>query len=147
MVDIESLNVAELEQLRDACNRRLLEMRQTKGLSLPELLRLLDEVKTTLQDQNKEWYSLERWQWMEGEIRFWLNPTDQESYRPGWFSIDDLIAWSHNRGPVIAYEDEEEDDVSEETQVMWPRIEPRPVLWRATDSLLDEVKDAAIQVW
>jgi hypothetical protein len=108
MFDIESLDIAQLEQLRDACNRRLLELRRTKGLALPELLRLLDDVKLALRDQNKEWHSLERWQWMDGEIRFWLNPTEQDIYKTGWFSIDDLIAWTHNRGPVLIEEELDE---------------------------------------
>jgi hypothetical protein len=107
MFDIESLDIYQLEQLRDACNRRLLEMRRTQGLSLNELLRLLDDVKVTLRDQGKEWHSLERWQWMDGEIRFWLNPHEQDIYRTGWFSIDDLIAWSQERGPIVVEELEE----------------------------------------
>lgn len=108
-MDIENLEVEQLEQLRDAINRRLLQIRRTKGLTLPELLRLFDEVKQTLTDQGKEWRSLERWQWMDGEIRFWLNPAAQDLYRPGWFSIDDLIAWAHDSGPVVI-EDEFEDE-------------------------------------
>lgn len=109
MFDIESLGIYELEQLRDACNRRLLQMRRTQGLSLHELLRLLDDVKVTLRDQGKEWHSLERWQWMDGEIRFWLNPHAQDLYRTGWFSIDDLIAWSQERGPVVIEEELDEE--------------------------------------
>lgn len=109
IVDIESLDIAELEQLRDAINRRLLMMRRTKGLALPELLRLLEEVKATLRDQGKEWHSLERWQWMEGEIRFWLNPYEQDLYRTGWFSIDDLIAWTQDRGPIVIEEEPDQE--------------------------------------
>jgi hypothetical protein len=111
MVDIQSLDIYELEQLRDAVNRRLLQMRRTDGLALPELLRLFEEVKTTLQDQGKQWFSLERWQWMEGGIKFWLNPNDQDIYHSGWFSIDELIAWAHDTGPVMIeeiFEDEAE---------------------------------------
>jgi hypothetical protein len=108
MFDIESLDIAELEELRDACNRRLLELRHTHGLALPDLLRLLDDVKAALRDQKKEWHSLERWQWMDGEIRFWLNPVDQDMYRTGWFSIDALIAWTHDHGPVLLEEEPEE---------------------------------------
>src|SRR5262245_5768279 len=107
-IDISSLDIAELEALRDACNRRLLALRHTRGLTLPEMLRLLDEVKATLRDQHKEWHSLERWQWMDGEIRFWLNPVDQDLYNTGWFSIDQLIAWTHNQGGVMIEEDPEE---------------------------------------
>ena len=107
-VDIERLEVPGLEELRDAINRRLLKLRRTKNLTLPELLQLLDEVKKTLTDQGKEWKSLERWQWMDGEIRFWLNPNEQDIYRAGWFSIDDLIAWTHEYGPIMIEEEDEE---------------------------------------
>ena len=55
MIDIQSLDKEQLEHLRDAVNRRLLQMRRTEGLRLPELLQLFEEVKVTLQDQGKEW--------------------------------------------------------------------------------------------
>jgi hypothetical protein len=109
MIDIQTLDIYQLEQLRDAINRRLLQMRRTEGLRLPELLQLFEEVKTTLQDQSKEWYSLERWQWMDGEIKFWLNPNDQDLYHTGWFSIDELIAWTHDTGPIMIEELTDED--------------------------------------
>jgi hypothetical protein len=109
MIDIQSLDISQLEELRDAINRRLLQMRRTEGLRLPELLQLFEEVKVTLHDQGKEWYSLERWQWMDGGIKFWLNPNDQDIYRTGWFTIDELIAWTHDAGPVMIEELDEED--------------------------------------
>jgi hypothetical protein len=110
MFDIQSLDIPELERLRDAVNRRLLQMRRTEGLRLPELLQLFEEVKLALQDQGKEWHSLERWQWMDGGIKFWLNPNEQDLYNSGWFSIDDLIAWSHDTGPVMIEEEVEEEE-------------------------------------
>jgi hypothetical protein len=125
IVDISKLDMAQLEKLRDACNRRLLELRRTQGLPLPELLRLFEETKLALQDQHKEWRSLERWQWMDGEIRFWLNPSDQENYRSGWFSIDDLIAWLHEAGPIVMYpavdedEDEELFEAADGVRITW----------------------------
>ncbi|MDZ4719763.1 MAG: hypothetical protein SH847_15030 [Roseiflexaceae bacterium] len=136
-MDITHLEAQELEQLRDAINRRLLQMRRTKGLTLPELLHLFEEVKQTLTDQGKEWRSLERWQWMEGEIRFWLNPNDQANYQSGWFSIDDLIAWAHNSGPVVIEEEfEEEEEFNTTSSVNITRLsdeairrdEPQPQL-------------------
>ena len=113
-IDISSFDVAQLERLRDACNRRLLELRRTQGLALPELLRLFEETKMALTDQHKEWRSLERWQWMDGEIRFWLNPTDQENYRSGWFSIDDLIAWLRESGPIVIYPADDDEQLDDE---------------------------------
>lgn len=101
MFDIDRLEIEELERLRDAVNQRILSMRRTTGLALPELLRLFEEVKTTLADQGKEWYSLERWQYMDGEIRFWLNPKDHILHNTGWFTIDDLIAWGRDIGPIV----------------------------------------------
>ncbi|GAB4111334.1 MAG: hypothetical protein Fur005_21030 [Roseiflexaceae bacterium] len=114
---IEHLEVEELEQLRDAINRRLLQMRRTKGLALPELLRLFEEVKQTLTDQGKEWHSLERWQWIDGEIRFWLNPHEQDIYRSGWFSIDDLIAWAHETGPIVIEEEFDDEPLPNDIRV------------------------------
>ena len=113
MVDISSLDQYELEQLRDAVNRRLLLMRHTTRLTLPELLRLFDDVKVALRDQGKEWWSLETWQWRDGGIRFWLNPRDQARYQPGWYSIDELIAWTQDAGPVLVPFDDEPDDGDE----------------------------------
>lgn len=81
-------------------------MRRTEGLRLPELLRLFEEVKETLADQNKEWHSLERWEWRDGGIKFWLNPTNQELYRSGWYTIDELIAWTHDVGPIMLQDEE-----------------------------------------
>jgi hypothetical protein len=112
MFDIQSLDIYELERLRDQVNRRLLQMRRTEGLRLPELLELFEEVKVTLHDQGKEWHSLERWQWMDGGIKFWLNPNEHDIYNTGWFSIDDLIAWSHDTGPVMIEELEEDEDLN-----------------------------------
>jgi hypothetical protein len=124
MIDIQTLDIYELEQLRDAINRRLLQMRRTEGLRLPELLQLFEEVKTTLQDQGKEWYSLERWQWMDGEIKFWLNPNDQDLYHTGWYSIDELIAWTHDIGPIMIEEltDEDTDEYPGPSQAGGVRI-------------------------
>jgi hypothetical protein len=120
-IDIGALDIRALEALRDACNRRLLELRHTRGLTLPELLQLLDEVKAALRDQHKDWHSLERWQWMEGEIRFWLNPVEQDIYKTGWFSIDELIAWTHDHGPVLIEEELEEGpwDEADGVQITW----------------------------
>ena len=120
-IDLGALDITQLEALRDACNRRLLELRHTQGLTLPELLQLLEEVKAALRDQQKDWHSLERWQWMEGEIRFWLNPVEQDIYNAGWFSIDDLIAWTHDHGPVLIEEEPEEGPWEEAggVQITW----------------------------
>jgi len=121
-IDIEGLNIEELERLRDHINQRLLELRYSNHHTLPELLRMLEEVKAVLGDQGKEWRSLERWQWMDGQIRFWLNPTDQVRYQAGWYTINELIMWSRERGPVLVAPDEEEAEDEPWTEVDGVRI-------------------------
>lgn len=110
MWNLEALDYEQLAQLRDAASRRMLQLRRTTGLRLPELLSLLEDVKQTLREQGKEWRSLERWQWMDGELRFWLNPVDQGSYQMGWFSIDELIQWAHDIGPILLAEELETEE-------------------------------------
>jgi hypothetical protein len=107
MCSEDELDFVALEQLRDACNRRLLQLRRIGHLPLPQLLRLLDEVKATLRDQQKDWYSLERWQWQDGAIRFWLNPRDQTRYRMGWFTLNELIRWTFDQGPIMRTDEED----------------------------------------
>lgn len=132
-IDLDALDVPELERLRDAINRRILQKRRTKGLTLPELLRLFEETKAVLAEHHREWRSLERWQWMDGEIKFWLNPVDQGSYRAGWYSIDDLIAWVHNQGPIVIHpEPDEEDDPFADT---WDARDDVNLRWLPNDEV------------
>ncbi len=121
-IDIAGLGIEELEQLRDAVNQRLLQLRYSNRHTLPELLRMLEEIKTVLNDQGKSWRSLERWQWMDGQIRFWLNPTDQVQYQSGWYTIDELMQWARNYGPVLMQEELEEDEDDTWTDVGGVRI-------------------------
>ena len=100
-IDISHLSFTELIALRDTIKQRLLEMRRTPTLRLDELLALFEETRTALHEHGHQWHTLERWQWMDGEVRFWLNPVDQQRFAVGWFSIDDLIAWLHDTGPVV----------------------------------------------
>ncbi len=121
-IDIAGLGIEELEQLRDAVNQRLLHLRYSNRHTLPELLRMLEEIKIVLNDQGKSWRSLERWQWMDGQIRFWLNPTDQVQYQSGWYTIDELMQWARNHGPVLMQEELEEDEDDTWTDVGGVRI-------------------------
>jgi hypothetical protein len=121
-IDIAGLGIEELEQLRDAVNQRLLHLRYSNRHTLPELLRMLEEIKIVLNDQGKSWRSLERWQWMDGQIRFWLNPTDQVQYQSGWYTIDELMQWARNYGPVLMQEELEEDEDDTWTDVGGVRI-------------------------
>lgn len=100
-IDVSHLSYAELIALRDQINQRLLQMRRTHALRLDEILALFEETRTALHDHGYRWHTLERWQWMDGEVRFWLNPVDQQRFAVGWFSLDDLIAWLNDTGPIL----------------------------------------------
>ena len=100
-IDVSHLSYTELIDLRDTINQRLLTIQRSQTLRLDEILALFEQTRTALHDHGHRWHTLERWQWMDGEVRFWLNPVDQERYAVGWFSIDDLIAWQHDSGPVL----------------------------------------------
>jgi len=87
--------------LRDEVNQRILTLKKSPRLRLEDSLRLFEETKTALTERGMTWHSLERWQWMEGEVRFWVNPIDQHRYATGWFTLDDLIAWLTDDGPIV----------------------------------------------
>lgn len=50
----------------------------------------------------KKFYALSP-KWKDGtdKIIFWLNPLDQDAYNAGWFTIEDLLQWTKEQGPVI----------------------------------------------
>lgn len=100
-IDISHLDYANLIALRDDINQRLLALRRTPAMRLDELLALFEETKIALADHGHQWHTLERWQWMDGEIRFWLNPKDTSRHMIGWFTIDDLIAWLQDSGAIM----------------------------------------------
>jgi antitoxin component of MazEF toxin-antitoxin module len=132
--DIESMSVQQLERLRDAINQRLLQVKYSQRQTLPELLRMLEEVKATLSDQGKDWRSLERWQWMDGQIRFWCNPIDQTRYRTGWYTIEELILWSQERGPVLIPVEDDEGDEDEG----WTDVDGVRIRWLPDGSMIRE---------
>jgi hypothetical protein len=100
-IDISHLDYAELLALRDSVNRRILALRRTPTMRLDELLSVFEETREALSNRGLRWHSLERWQWIDGEVRFWLNPVDSNRYMVGWFTIDDLIAWLSDHGPIV----------------------------------------------
>jgi hypothetical protein len=133
-MDIEGMSVQQLERLRDVINQRLLQIKYSQRQTLPELLRMLEDVKATLSDQGKDWRSLERWQWMDGQIRFWLNPIDQTRYRTGWYTVEELILWSQERGPVLVpVEDDEEED-----NEGWTDVDGVRIRWLPDGSMIRE---------
>lgn len=32
---------------------------------------------------------------------YWLNPTEQQANESGWYSVEDLMLWAENKGPII----------------------------------------------
>lgn len=69
--------------------------------------RLEEEMKKTgirekLKEAGKIYYSLNpRWKDdSETEIMFHLNPQDQENDREGYFTLQDLIDWTEDKGPI-----------------------------------------------
>lgn len=35
------------------------------------------------------------------EVVFWLNPMEQQKYKYGWYTVEELIEWSNDKGPII----------------------------------------------
>jgi len=46
---------------------------------------------------------LKNWQYSQADetTKFWLNPTSQDVYRAGWFTLAQLQQWLAGQGPVI----------------------------------------------
>lgn len=60
-------------------------------------------IEEYLKSKGKRWFTLSpRWA-NEGktEVRFWLNPYDQQIYNCGWYSVEDLRLWGDDQGPVL----------------------------------------------
>ena len=71
-----------------------------------ETEKLYYEVKAThieeiLKKANKKYYALSPSYDENGNLRFWLNPKEQSIYSMGWYSLEDLMAWANETGPVI----------------------------------------------
>lgn len=58
-------------------------------------------VEQVLRAAGKTYYALAPRLTPDGELEFWLNPTDQSKNRSGWFSVDELKAWAQGAGPVL----------------------------------------------
>lgn len=56
-----------------------------------------------LKAAGKRWFALSpRWaNDQESEIKFWLNPYDQDSHHYGLFSVEELRQWARDEGPVM----------------------------------------------
>lgn len=54
-----------------------------------------------LKKANKEYYALEPKYDENGELQFYLNPQEQSKYNYGWFTLNDLLLWIEDKGPII----------------------------------------------
>lgn len=64
---------------------------------------LLTGIKEKLDKAGKRYYALSpRWRGdYKLEVCFWLNPYDQHKYNYGMYSVDELLQWIDEKGPVI----------------------------------------------
>ena len=91
IVNADALTQADADLIRNADEQRqhLLDVAQQSG------------VEQMLLAAGKTYYALAPRLTPDGELEFWLNPTDQSKNRSGWFSPDELKAWAQGTGPVL----------------------------------------------
>lgn len=64
-------------------------------------------IEESLRKAGKRWYALSpRWafpdeaQGTQHRVVYWLNPMEQNRYSSGWFTVEDLMLWAKDIGPV-----------------------------------------------
>ena len=60
-------------------------------------------IEKILTDAGRKWYALSpRWKdEAKKEVKFWLNPQEQNKYEAGWYTVDELKQWAKSEGPVM----------------------------------------------
>lgn len=60
-------------------------------------------IEKILKDAGKRYFALSpRWKdESKTELKFWLNPMEQNCYNSGWFTLDELKEWVNNKGPIM----------------------------------------------
>lgn len=64
-------------------------------------------IEDKLRAAEKHYYAI-RPQWTDDtktEMKFWINPYDQQKYNHGWYTMEDLEAWMRGEGPIIKKEE------------------------------------------
>lgn len=57
-------------------------------------------IEKTLKAAGKRYYALSPRRFEDGSLKFWLNPMEQQQNNYGWFTLEDLQAWSRGEGPI-----------------------------------------------
>lgn len=57
-------------------------------------------IRELLAKAGKRYFALSRTHYENGKLKFWLNPMEQHANNAGWFTIDDLKAWTKGSGPI-----------------------------------------------
>lgn len=54
-----------------------------------------------LKRAKKEYYELTPDYNENGQLKFFLNPKDTDKYNQGWYSLEDLLLWVNDKGPIV----------------------------------------------
>jgi hypothetical protein len=57
-------------------------------------------IEKLLKDAGKKYFALSPRRQLDGSLRYWLNPMEQQDNNFGWFTLDDLKLWVVNKGPI-----------------------------------------------
>lgn len=92
----DTLREADLERLR-------LEEATQKVYRKTSLLHILEKAEKRFFALSSRWTSQikggEATQ-TKYEVMFWLNPRDQQGDNFGWYTVEDLLLWAQNKGPI-----------------------------------------------
>lgn len=57
-------------------------------------------IEKFLKDAGKKWFALSP-SMVNGQLKVWLNPYEQQKYNCGYFTIDELKLWAKDDGPIM----------------------------------------------
>ena len=58
-------------------------------------------IHAKLQEAGKKFFYCGPSRMGDGEIKFWLNPYEQQKYAAGWYTLEELQQWCKDEGPVV----------------------------------------------
>lgn len=102
---IDRIPQESLDQMRDSD----LEVKQR--MDATEAIEKKTNLTKRLKDAEKRWIALspkiyvpENKGWREHtifDIVYWLNPSDQQNNKYGYVTVEDLLAWAQDKGPIV----------------------------------------------